>query len=78
MVSSGKPLGAVAPRDFAAEHRAHRAVHVANRQAERNRRAILDRLVRLLDQLVVQRVLQAVVLRLRAAPAHVARHTGGL
>ena len=35
---------------------------------------ILDGLARLLDQLAVERVVQAVVLRLRAAAPHVARH----
>ena len=47
----GQARGTVTPRDFAAQHRADRAVNVANRNAQRNRRAILERLVRHFDQL---------------------------
>ena len=47
---------AVLPRDLAAQHRAHGAVHVADRQLELDRRAVLDRFLRVVDQLVVERL----------------------
>ncbi len=66
--------GAMAPRDLPAEHSADGAMHVSNRQAERHGREILDGLAGLFDQFAVEGIVQAVVLRLRATPSHVARH----
>ena len=58
----GQARAAVAARHFAREHGAHGAVHVADGQAELDRGAPLQRFPRVIDQLVVQRLLQAVVL----------------
>ncbi|AJX01694.1 hypothetical protein BM45_3124 [Burkholderia mallei] len=58
---------AVLLRDRAGEHRADRAVHVAHRLDERHVLAVLDRGLRLLDQRVVERALEAVVLRFDVA-----------
>ena len=52
-------------------------MHVADRQLELDRRPVLERLARVVDQLVVERLVQAVILRLDAAPA-TRPGTGGL
>ena len=52
----GQSRGAVPPRDLAAQHRAHRAVHVADRQLDLDRRAVLDGFARVIDQLVIERL----------------------
>ncbi len=67
-------LGPVLARDLARQHRPHRAIHVANRQLEFDRSAVLDRLACMIDQLRVQRLFQAVILRNGAAPLHAARN----
>ena len=59
----GQPVGAVPPGHLVAEHRADRAVDVADRQLERHRRRVLERLAALRDQLVVERLVEAVILR---------------
>ena len=54
-----QPRRAVPPRDFARQHGAHRAVHVADRQLDLDRRAVFDRLARVIDQLVIERLARA-------------------
>ena len=44
----GQAGRAVAPRDLAAEHRAHGAMHVADRQLDLDRRAVLDGIARVI------------------------------
>ena len=61
----GQALVAVALGDVAREHRADRAVDVADRRLDRHLLAALERRLRELDQAVVERLLQAVVLRSR-------------
>ena len=68
MVSSGSPFRAVAARELRAEHRADRPVDVSDWKRERDRGPVLERLVTSRDQLVVQRLVEAVVLR-RDTPA---------
>ena len=48
--------------DLVAEQRADRAVDVADRQVDRHVMAVLDRRLRQLDQLLVERLVEAVVL----------------
>ena len=62
-------LQAVATRDFVAEHRCHRALHVADRQFEFHRFAAFQRRLAVLDQFMVQHHFQAVVLALRRTGA---------
>src|SRR5215472_8035236 len=49
-------------------------MHVADRHLEFHRRSMLDRLARVINQLIVERLFQAVVLRDRTAPADTAWH----
>ena len=58
----GQARRAVAPGDLAAQHRAHRAVHVADGQLDLDRLASFQRVARVVDQLVVERLRQAVIL----------------
>ena len=60
----GQALVAVALRDLARQHGADRAVDVADRHVDRDLFAALERGLRELDQPVVERLLQAVVLLL--------------
>src|SRR5579859_4347664 len=64
----------VAPRNLSAQHGAHGAMNVADGHAEHNRRAVLNGLLRHLDQLAIERLVECVVLRLQAATAHMAGH----
>ena len=64
----GQAAAAVAGRQLVAEHRADRAVDVADRQLERDRLTVLERALAQLDQRVVERPVEAVVLGLRAVP----------
>ncbi len=57
-----QPLVAVALGHLAREHRAHRAVDVAHRLDERHALALLQCGLRLLDELVIQCAVEAVVL----------------
>ena len=66
MVSSGKPGVPVALRDLAREHRADGAVDVADRHLDAHRLAALERRAGALDQRVVERAFEAVVLGLAA------------
>ena len=56
--------------DPARQHRAGRPVDVANRPFERDRRAVLDRVPAGVDQIVVERGAEAVILRQRVAQGH--------
>ena len=77
MVSSGRPGRAVAARDLAREHGAHGAVDVADGQLDLDGRAVLERLAGVVDQLVIERLVEAVILRLHAAPGDAARASAG-
>ena len=50
-MSSGKPVGTVAPRNFAAQHRADRAMHIADRKLQIDGLAILQRGLAAVDQI---------------------------
>ena len=63
----GQPRAGVPLGDLVTEHRADRAVDVADRQRRAHRLAALERVLGERDQLVVERLLQAVVLGLGAA-----------
>ena len=78
MVSSGKPGRAVLARDLARQHRAHGAMNVADRQLDLDRRPVLDRLLRVVDQLVIERFIETVILRDGAAARRRATGIGGL
>ncbi len=49
-------------------------MHVADRHVALHRRAVVERGFGVVDQLVVQRFIQAVILRDQAAPADAPRH----
>ena len=66
--------GTIAPRNLAAQHGAHGAMHVANGQADGNRDLLFKGLLALLDQVAVERRFQAMILRLELPPAHVTGH----
>ena len=66
IVLSGRPSPPQRLRELVAQHRADRAVDVAHRQVEAHLVAGAQRPLAQLDQRVVQRLLQAVVLRLGA------------
>src|SRR5579862_5709412 len=55
---------AIAPRDFPRQHCAGRAIGVADRHVETNVPAMVDRFARLRDELAVEHVGYAMVLRL--------------
>ena len=55
--------------DLVAEHGADRAIGVADLELDADRLAALERRLRELDQPVVERLVEAVVLRLRAVDA---------
>ena len=76
MVSSGEARRSVAPRDFAAQHRAHGAMHIADRQLEVHRVPVLQRILGVIDELIVQRFGEPVILRDGTAAAHAAGHLG--
>ena len=59
----GQALAAVAAGDHRAQHRADGAVDVAHRQLEAHRPRVEQRALAELDQRLVQRDVQAVVLR---------------
>ena len=59
-----------------AENRADRAVHIADRQLERDRRSVLQRTLAQLDERLVERAVEAVVLALRAVPVLFPRRLG--
>ena len=61
-------------RDLRAQHRADRAVDVADRRDERGALLPLQRRPALLDQLVVKRLVQRMVLHVAVAARHVGRH----
>ena len=64
----GQAGAAVPGGELVAEHRADRAVDVADRQLERDRLTVLERALAQLDQRVVERPVEPVVLGLRAVP----------
>ena len=63
-----------AAHHLAGEHGAHGPVHVADGLDEADLLATLQRRSRLLDQDVIQRALQSMILRLHLATRHVSRH----
>ena len=70
----GQAGGAVAAGDFAAEHGAHGAVHVADGQLDADHALIFEGIAGMLDQLIVERLVQAVILRLDAAAGDAGWH----
>ncbi len=72
----GQPFGAVAPGNLSAEHGPHRAMHIAYRQLDLDRDFLLDGILRQIDELVIESLAQAVILRLHAAPRDALRHHG--
>ena len=74
MVSSGRPVVAVALGDLAREHGAGGAVGVPDRRHDPHRRAALERGLRLRDQPAVEDRVDLVVLRLAIVDA---RRPGG-
>ena len=58
------------------QDRAHRAVDVADRQLDRHRLAALERGPGELEELIVERLVEAVVLRLDAVNRHLGGHVG--
>ncbi len=59
----GQAVAAPLPRELGAEQRADGAVHVADRQLDAHPLAALERGGGQLDQLLVERAVEAVVLR---------------
>ena len=53
---------AVPPRDLSAQHGADGAVHVADGQLEFHRCAVVESFTRVIDELVIERLVEAVVL----------------
>src|SRR5690606_19563658 len=72
--AGGKPVMAEAARDLAREHGADRAVGVADRHLDGNLALALQRRLRKLDQAVVERLVEAVILALGAALRDLGRH----
>ena len=64
------------PRDLAREHGAHRAMHVADRQPEFHHRFVFDRFLGQVQELVIERLHQTVILRDRAPAADALGHFG--
>ena len=77
IVSGGSPSMPCAARDRAREQAADRAVDVADRQLGLDRRAVLDRRPRELDQLPVERARQRRVLRVQCGAAACRPATSG-
>jgi len=65
-----QPGVTVALRHLAGEHRAHGAVHVADRMLDAHRLATLQRRLRRDDQLLVQRLVEVMVLFLAVVDRH--------
>lgn len=72
----GQPRGAIALGDLATEHRAYRAVNIADRQLEVDRNLVLDGVLGVIDQLVIERLLQTVILTDRAEASDTFRNIG--
>src|SRR5262245_16779786 len=70
----GETVVPIAPRDLVREHRADRAIDVADRHLDRHLLAALDRRAGELDQTVVERLVEPVVLLLAAVHRHLGRH----
>ena len=70
----GQARRTVAARDFTREHGAHRAVDIANGELDDDGCAALDGFTGVIDQLVIERLVESVVLRLHAAPGDAQRH----
>src|SRR3984957_8328085 len=68
-----KPVVAVAPRDDAGQHGAGRAVGIADRHVEPHMLAMLDRLLRLGDELAIEHAIETMILRLAAMDADAGR-----
>src|SRR5579862_1650056 len=64
----------MAPRDFARQHSADRAMDIAYRHLEFHASPVLDGLARLIDQLVIQSLLETVILRDHTAPPDATRY----
>ena len=73
----GQPLAAPAPGHLVAEHRADGAVDVADRHLQPDRAAVGERALGQLDQRVVERPVQAVVLAVTGACAGRRRRRSG-
>src|SRR5205823_438750 len=70
----GETLGAVAPGDLAAQHRANRSMLIANRQLDFGWRLGFDGVLGQVDDLVIESLAQTVILRLDAAAGDARRH----
>ena len=74
----GKSGGAVATRDLSAQHRPDRAVHVADGQIDFNRTQTQQSIQGMLDQLMIEALIRAVVLRVCTQRRATREGTGGL
>src|SRR5580658_6980924 len=72
----GQADRAVAACDLSAQHRAHGAMHVPHREVDGNGREIFDCRVGFFENFVIERLLQAVVLRLHATARYAPRNWG--
>src|SRR5580692_10593090 len=69
-------FGAESARHFGGEHRADGAVHIANRKMNLDRLAMLERVLCELDDLIVERFVEAVILQLDAMQRFVGADIG--
>src|SRR5580765_2338592 len=69
-----KSGGSVAPGNLAAQHRTDGAVNVTNRELDLDRRESFERVMHLTKNLVVERLLQAMVLLMEAASCDAGRN----
>ena len=65
--------GSGAPGNFSAQHGADRAMHVADRQLQLDGGSRFQGIARVVDQLVVERLLQSMILRHQAAAPDASR-----
>src|SRR5277367_3581764 len=59
-------FGTETPRHFGREHRADGAIHIADQKMNLDRLALLERVLGELDDLIVERLVEAVILQLDA------------
>ena len=70
----GQACGTVAAGNRSAQHCPHGPMSIAHRQFDLNRHTAFERSLRLGEQVMIEHLLQAMVLRLHAAPRHARRH----
>src|SRR5277367_3681711 len=69
-------FGSETARHFSGEHRADGAVHIANRKMNLDRLAMLERVLGELDDLIVERLVEPVILQLDAMQRFVGSDIG--